>query len=220
MRLNQVFLLLLAVVTSYAQTYKFEAATIKPSKAADMNNRLGPGPQGGLRAENVTVGQLIAFAYGVRPFQIVGAPKWVQTDRYDVLATPERPEESPSPGMPRDKLESFRTRLGQRVQSLLAERFGAVIRAETREMPLYSLVVRKEGHKLTKSEDGKPPNMSTGRSAMTGASANMRMVANGLSGVLQRPVVDDTGLAGLYDLKMEWTPDSQEGEPPVAEGGG
>src|SRR3954463_2815837 len=77
--------------------YKFEAASIKPSKAVDSSSSLGPGPQGGLRAVNVTTGQLVSFAYGVRPSQIVGAPNWVQSDRFDILATPERSEEQPTP---------------------------------------------------------------------------------------------------------------------------
>ena len=84
-------------------------------------------------------------------------------------------------------------------------------------MPVYRLVIGKGGHKLTKSLDEKAPNMSTGRSEMKGSAANMKMLADVLSMVLSRPVVDDTGLTGIYDLKMEWAPDPQPEEPPAAE---
>jgi len=203
-----------------ASQYKFEAASIKPSKAVDNSSRLGPGPQGGLNAVNVTTARLISFAYGVRDFQIVGAPKWVESDRFDILATPEQAEEQPSPNMARDKLEGFIARLRQRVQGLLSERYGLIIRPETREMPVYSLGIAKSGHKMTPSSVDKPPSMSNGRGAMKGTAANTNMIADSLSGVLFHPVIDDTGLTGVYDLKMEWTPEPPAGEPPAADATG
>jgi len=140
--------LAMAIGILHAQT--FEVASIRPSKAEDQTNRLGPGPQGGLRAENVTALQLIAFAYSVRPFQIAGGPGWIRTDRFNVTATPDKPEEQVS-------REILSSRVRQRMQALLMERFGLVLRSETREMPVYGLVLAKSGSKLTKSSGENTP---------------------------------------------------------------
>jgi uncharacterized protein (TIGR03435 family) len=77
--------------------FKFEVASIKPANnGGDFTNRLGPGPQGGLRAENVTPMQLVGFAYDVKPFQITGGPSWAHSERFNVTATPDKPEPPPS----------------------------------------------------------------------------------------------------------------------------
>ena len=203
-----------------APEYKFEVASIRPSKSADPTNRLGPGPQGGLRGENVTTGQLIAFAYGVRPFQIpearVGSVRIGSTSP----RRPINPKHRRRQAAPGDKLDSFSGRVRQRVQALLIERFGLVLRAEIREMPVYSLVVAKGGHKLPKTSDDKAPNMSTNPMHLKGTAANMQMVSFALAGLLHRPVVDETGLTGLYDLSMEFTMEPEPGDPVEPKGGG
>lgn len=199
--------------------FKFEVASIRPSNAADLNNRLGPSPQGGLRGQNVTTMHLIAFAYAVRPLQIIGGPGWVRSDRFDVIATPDQPESRPAPDMPRDQLDSFIGRLHQRVQALLSERFGLVLRAETRKMPVYALVIAKGGHKLTPTLE-KNPNMQTSARHVRGTAATMKDVAFALAGLLERPVIDETGLTGLYDLSMEFAPELQPGATAPADGGG
>ena len=90
-------LLAVAALGAAQQSPRFDAVSIRPSTAADTSNRLGPTPQGGLRGQNVTVLQLIAMAYSVRPFQIVDAPGWGSTDRFDVTATPDT-RKNPFPG--------------------------------------------------------------------------------------------------------------------------
>jgi bla regulator protein BlaR1 len=195
-----------------APQYRFEVASIKPSKAIDNSNRLGPVAGGGLRAENVTPWQLIGFAFGVRPFQVIGVPGWAQAERFDIMATPDKSEPQPPMTAPREQLDAYRRRIGQRVQALLIERFGLVLREETREMPVYALVIGKSGHKLTATEPGKPPNMQSGNRQVSGSSVAMRDLAFSLAGVLRQPVLDETGLKGLFDFKMEWTPDQEAAE--------
>ena len=120
--------------------------------------------------------------------------------------------------MARDRLEGFIARLRQRVQGLLSERYGLVIRAETREMPVYSLGVGKGGHKLApSSEERRPILQGTGRHE---EQRRQYEDARGFafSGGATASVVDDTGLTGVYDLKMELTSDPQPGEPADAGG--
>ena len=112
----------LAVISVSAQTlppepkYHFEVASIRPSKAVDNTNRLGPTPQGGLGAENVTPLQLIAQAFGVRPFLIVDAPDWAASQRFDVLATPDVAEDSAAPPVCAQR-EAFQDRVRRRLQA-------------------------------------------------------------------------------------------------------
>jgi uncharacterized protein (TIGR03435 family) len=136
----------------------------------------------------------------------------VDSDRFDIAATPDRPEARPATARPGDGADSFSGRVRQRVQSLLIERFGLVLRADTKRMPVYSLVVAKGGHKLASAADEKRPNMSTGPTHVKGTAANMQMVAFALAGLLRRPVIDETGLTGLYDLSMEYTMEAGLGE--------
>jgi uncharacterized protein (TIGR03435 family) len=115
------------------------------------------------------------------------------------------------------------------LQSLLAERFRLVVRRETKEMPVYALVVSKKGLKI-KEADESAPNMfdlggaanplAEGKARPTVArirrgqlmlqEANIAGLAYMLSPILEREVVDKTGLLGKYDIKLEWTPDQSQ----------
>ncbi len=198
--------------------HKFEVASIKPGDPNAQNVRIGPGPQGGLRTENTTTLTLITFSYDLRDFQILGGPGWIKTERYNVTGTPDQPEDAPNPAMGRAKFEGHFNRQRERMRALLMDRFGLVMRAETREMPIYALTIAKGGHKLTVvTDDKKGPNFSTRRGSMTGTAIDISMLTRSLSSLAGRPVVDETGLTGAFDLKMEWTPD--EGAGPDAAAG-
>jgi bla regulator protein blaR1 len=120
----------------------FEVASIKPSAPiADgrMMVRMGTSPGGRWTASGVTPSMLIQQAYDVREYQISGGPGWLTTERYDIVAKAETPD------VDRETLRVL-------LQSLLAERFNLQIHRETKELPIYELVVGKGGHKLHKSE--------------------------------------------------------------------
>ena len=195
--------------------YKFEVASIRPGNPdAAQFSRIAPGPQGGLRTENTTALQLITFAYDLRDFQIAGGPGWIRSDRFNVTGTPDRPEEAPNPSLGREKLESMFNRQRQRMQALLLDRFALVLRAETREMPIYGLVAGKSGHKLKASSDEKKgPSMRTGNGSMTAAGISVKHLANVLSSIVGRPVMDETGITGDFDFQLEWTPEEGPREP-------
>jgi uncharacterized protein (TIGR03435 family) len=80
---------------------------------------------------------------------------------------------------------------------------------ETKELPVYALTVAKNGHKLAPpANSGQGPHLSVNRSQITGTGAYLRMVTDALSGLLSRHVINETGLDGPYDFKLEWTTDS------------
>jgi bla regulator protein blaR1 len=195
-----------------APEYSYDVVSIHRSDPKDMTSRLGPGPQGGLTSQNVTVMQLMTFAYDARPNQFVNFPGWIQSERFDVSFTPDKPEPGvvPGPGsFPR--LQTVFNRHRQRMQAVLRDRFGLVLRAETRELPMYALVVAKGGHKLSApAEPGKGPNFSMTRGQMTAVAAYMKMLSDSLSSLLGRYVANETGLDGPYDFTLKWTPDSAQ----------
>jgi uncharacterized protein (TIGR03435 family) len=169
----------------------FSVASIKANGTVSAGATLSMQPGGGLSYENVTVKGLVAFAYNVREFQIAGGPGWIDTERYDVIA------KSESGG----NLDQLRAK----VKTLLAERFGLVTRNESREGSLYTLRVARNGSKLIPNKgEGLQARGHAGELFATKVSLNM--LASLLAARLDRPVLDQTGITGEYDIKMEWDP--------------
>jgi uncharacterized protein (TIGR03435 family) len=125
-------------------------------------------------------------AYGVKPYQIVG-PSWMDTQRYDIVAIPpEGASEQQIPAM---------------LQNLLVERFQMTVRRETREQPVYALTVGKNGPNLKKTD--KPDD---GMSFSTSGHLEARSIPSlvrMLSGFLDRPVLDLTGIEGTYEISLD-----------------
>ena len=132
----------LAVFASlcWSQQLECEAATIKSGRC-NFNRRTG----GGIECLNVTLREMILFARDIRPHQFTGGPSWLD---YDVLAKPDR-NDNPT-GAKRGFNEDFRE-IRLRLRSLLASRFKLAIHTETRELPIYALLVAKGGPHLRKS---------------------------------------------------------------------
>jgi uncharacterized protein (TIGR03435 family) len=203
-----------------AAALEFDAVSVKP---ADPNSRHGTvvnvTPGGMLHVVNATLKDLIETAYDVRTFQIEGAPKWADSNRYDIEATPgQRPQGAAGrpPGW---------ANVRSKVQALLKDRFQLQLHRETRTAPIYSLAIAKGGIKpkgLAASQSP-PKGINASRTSMTGEAASMKDLAYKLSRLLQRPVVNNTGLDGNYDFKLEWTPDpgpsAPDGQPAEISGG-
>jgi len=183
-----------------APAYKFDTASIKPGSSSADSVRINPGPNGGLRTENTTAMMLLTFAYDVRDFQIAGAPAWVSSDRFNIIATSSQQESG-------EREDIKRQRQRQGLQSLLLDRFKLVIKPETREMQMYSLVVGKGGLKMKPSKQS-APDIHRQPARITGRGVTLDMLSSTLSSVLQRPVANDSGLQGAYDFEIEWSPDS------------
>ena len=115
---------------------QFEVASVKPNKSGGGAIQIGIQPGGRLQASNVTLRELIRIAYQVQPFQIVGGPSWVNTDRFDIAAKAEAefPPAAPVPGGPPGVPQRM-------VQGLLLDRFKLTVHTETREMPIYDLTL-------------------------------------------------------------------------------
>jgi len=164
-----------------------------------------------LMANHVSLSQLVDFAYGVDGFQVSGGPRWVYTtdlygpDVYDVTAKAQG-EAIPSG-------DQFR----QMLQALLADRFQLRIHRETKEMPVYELVIARNGPKLrAASVDPGARTVWTGgvvNSSYAAKKTSMTTFASVLQSQVGRPVVDKTGLSGTYDFDLQYAP----GNPPSAD---
>ncbi len=189
----------------------FDVATIKP------NNSGAPHMQGlNVRGRNFTtrnssLQDLIEFAYNVQANQIIAAPDWFDKDRYDIAAVPDQ-EGVPNP-------EQLRIMM----RKLLADRFKLTFHHDKRELSAFVLTVGKSGQKLTPTQmNGPLPGMG-----FAPAKGGMTLrIMNGTMGdftsflqstVLDRPVVDQTNLAGKFDLSFAFAPDETQfnGHPPI-----
>ena len=179
-----------------------------------------PMPGGGINATNVTLKLLIETAYGVEGFQLFGGPGWIETARYNIEAKPD------SPVGPNEWKEMLK--------SLLADRFKLAFHRETRELPVYALVLARKDGKLgpgmVESKEGsciardpskplgppgrgQPPfcgNVLGGASLLTATAATPDDVAPMLSRIVGRKVIDKTGLTGKYDITLKYTPDENQ----------
>jgi uncharacterized protein (TIGR03435 family) len=179
----------------------FEVATIKPSKP-DM-----PGKAFRVRGRefstmNTSLSDMISFAYGLHARQITGGPAWIDTAKYDLTAKPD------GEGEPNG------TQWKTMLQKLLADRFQLSFHHDKKELSVYALVVGKTGSKLTKSDgdpNGLPSLFFRGLGVLPARNASMADFAGTMQGaVLDRPVVDQTGLPGRYDFMLTWTPDETQ----------
>lgn len=173
-----------------------------------MNSGFSPGAHGGLRAHNDSVMQLLTFAFDTHEYQIVGAPEWTQTERYEIELTPDTADIVIGRDTTTAELDGWLHRNRQRMQALLRDRFGLQVRAETREHPMYALTVAKGGSKLVAPLDPKRGvsfNINNGRQ-ITARSSTTQMLATALAQLLGRYVHDETMLDGAYDFSMEFEP--------------
>ncbi len=172
----------------------FEVATIKPASATDGHTHINYPPGDSFSAINITLPALMQWAYGMPEKQILDGPAWMTSTRFDIQARVENSVRSDT--------EAKR----KMVQALLAERFNMKLHEETRMLPAYDLVVAKGGSKLEVSKaNGKSIGM--GRTHLDLQGLTMPLVAEQLSLVAGRVVVDKTGLSDRYDVKLVWAAD-------------
>jgi bla regulator protein blaR1 len=195
----------------------FEVASIKPDPGPII--RVGKPPGGGLVARGIFIRFLIALAYDVKEFQILDGPSWISHEQYLIEAKPGDNPKGPilSVYLSKQQKEDDEWRL--RIQSLLADRFHLRIHRETREQPVYSLVVGKNGPKFKESRfsesdfrKGALPGLTMHPYELIGNSVEIRLLADEISRRLSRNVMDHTGLNGEYDFDLRWVPDAADGD--------
>jgi len=251
MRVLVLIVLGIAVVAIPILSQQFEVASVKvhppPLTGILVTNRGGR-----FIATGFSLKMLVGRGYAVPEARVIGGPNWIDSERYDIEA--KAPDVNPAPP------------LQPMIQAMLADRFQLKAHKETRDMPVYELVVAKSGSKMKLSDDQTPPaplaaappgdrgagpgpggpggvagrgplpgpggpggpgpganpfgpgprprgtagrGSINGRMTFEGSAINVSVLLGTLQGMLDRPVVDKTGLTGLYDIKLEWIPGSE-----------
>jgi uncharacterized protein (TIGR03435 family) len=154
---------------------------------------------------NTTLNDLITTAYNLNARQIAGGPSWLDSDKYDVTGRPDVPGQ---PSVAQIKIM---------LQKLVADRFQLKFHREKKELSVYAIGVAKTGAKISKSQadPNSLPGLFFGGGGPEGGmsfnvrNATMAEVASTLQGsLLDKPVVDQTGLAEKYDFIVKFTPDA------------
>jgi uncharacterized protein (TIGR03435 family) len=196
-------LVLLAGRLANAQisTPTFEVATIRATgPSSDGHTHVNYPPGDRFSATNITLLALMEWAYNMPEKQILDGPPWLASTRFDFQA---KAYTDQIKGLTSEQDRDLKRRM---VQALLADRFHLTVHRETRTLPAYDLILAKGGSKLqlTKS-NGK--SIGTGRTHFNGEGLSMILIAEELSRITGRVVVDKTNLSDRYDLKLQWTPD-------------
>ncbi|HUA59137.1 MAG TPA: TIGR03435 family protein [Verrucomicrobiae bacterium] len=190
--------LFLAQTPEAASRPLFDVVSIKPTPGQPMNSGFRRASPGVLNATNVSLRFLIEYAYDVRDDQISGGSAWMDSERYEVLAKP------PGDGDPREDARLIR----QRTQSLLVDRFHLAFHRETKELPVYVLLVAKNGPKGLRE-----PSQAVTDSVNNGRHLNCQHVSMAvfarqfLANQIGRSVTDATGIEGNFDFTLDWSPD-------------
>ena len=205
--------------------FKFEVASIKPTKTPDGGWHLNP-TSDGITGVNVPLVYLVHQAYGIyENYRYQGAPTWHRSDCYDVEAKMESSVAEEFRKLPRAQRILAEHHM---FQVLLEERFNLKAHRETKEFPVYFLVIAKNGSKLQESKinpdepdapkDGVWGGGGTrdGVSTVTGTNVPIGRLAYELTGMVGRTVLDKTELTGRYDLTLKYVPDYVALQSPTA----
>jgi uncharacterized protein (TIGR03435 family) len=215
--LNILFVPMAEQRTALTSQPTFEVATVKPSPPNEQRTFITGSPDR-FTAVAASLRSLVAYAYRLRDFQIVGGPVWANSDRWAVDAK-----------MAPEFVSQTRTDLAipdtkaLMVQSLLNERFKLKIHWEKRDLPAYALMFTKTGSKLkistAQSSANAPASAPTLHGPLTpgswratrglieGNAVPLSRLVNMLSTLVGRPIVDKTDLTALYEFSLHWTPD-------------
>jgi len=206
---------------NYTPTLTFDVATIRLAPPSDANVHLSiTSPPNSSRFEvtSFPIKALLQIAYGFDA-PVVGAPDWVSTTLYDIQA---RSDEAADARLARITSNEVRLEKRNAIRVLLAERLGLKTHLETRNTAIYNLVLAKGGAKLQVTPP--PPPAANGEAAPTtpatrptdiqahgsqhglefvGSNSQMRAITGVLSSMVEAPVIDKTGLTGVYNYTLQ-----------------
>ena len=169
---------------------QFEVASVKPTATQDGSLSVNFPPGGRFVARNLTLKQLLQNAYAMQDYQIVGGPGWIASAGFDIEAKADG--------------ETGRDQVLKMIQTLLTDRFHLALHRETRQLPVYALVVGKTGPRLGPA-DGSPGGSKTMFGQLIVKKMGMAELARILALDLKQPVNDETGLKGEFAFTLEWT---------------
>ena len=202
---------------SPAPVFEFEVASIKLNKSGSDSMRAHSTPDG-YTITNAPVRTLIQWAFGIQDYQILAAPEWLASEHYDIEA---KMDPAVADALQKLNPDDRKPKRLLMLQAVLIDRLKLTIHHETKELPVYSLVIAKNGPKLQETKlDPATPGVPVGRGgpSVTSQGGNgpvtltvLHCASTDLASVfvpyVGRTVVDKTGLKAVYDFTLQFTPD-------------
>jgi uncharacterized protein (TIGR03435 family) len=193
-----------------AERPRFDVASVKPNNNSEGVIRFAIQPGGRLVVTDIPVKQLIRAAYTLQLYQIVDAPSWTESERFDITGVTERELDDNITWSPGGKYALVQLMM----QSLLADRFNFRAHFEERQGQVYGLVLddRERAAKglAPAKACGTDCGMQIGSGTLRAPNVQLPLFAELLSQLTGRPVTDETGLVGPFEINLRWTPESQE----------
>jgi uncharacterized protein (TIGR03435 family) len=199
-----------AAPASFKARPSFAAVTIKPHDPNDpCRGCSGFNTEGDrMKIRNKSVAGIMQVAYAIQPRQIAGAPDWFFSDTFDIVGATDTPGEITGP-----QWQSV-------LQNLLADRFALKFHHETRILPAYALQIVKGGVKIKLASPGEKANADDMRNdtdqTITATSSSIEDFRRRMQLFVDRPLVDQTGLTGTYDIALHYTIDESRTTDPNA----
>lgn len=176
---------------------EFEAASVKPNTSGERRTSTST-TRGQTRIDNISLRVWMQTAFDVRDYSLSG-PSWLEAERFDVVG------KIPA-GAPRAQVPAM-------LQALLKDRFHLAFHWAPKELSGYALVAAAKGTRLQPVESTGESSNETGDGKIQARGISMEGFARLLERALNRPVQDLTGMAGVFNVSLEWTPDEAPAEP-------
>lgn len=186
------------------QTFDVASIHIDNTETDGHHHIINDPAESRFRTVNLALRDLIQFSYGLPDSQILGGPAWLDSIMFDIDAKSDSSVDAQLHALP---TEQARHQKQLMVQALLADRFQFKAHQETRQLPVYALVVAKDGPKFRPSEiNGTTIDTGRMRLHIAGSDDTISILARELAQELGRVVLNRTGIMGRYDLSLRWAP--------------
>jgi uncharacterized protein (TIGR03435 family) len=188
------FVSLAAAFASFAQTFDVASIKLSPDRAGEARFVNFSETRGRISYSNITLKLMISLAYGINDNRISGVAGWMDSTPYDVTAV-FPPETS------KDQVHAM-------LRNLLVQRMGLATHQTAKDMKGYGLIAGRKGAKLKEAMPEKPGGTYTLTGRIVGPALSMKILAGMLERQIDRPVADNTGITGNFDIDLQWTPDN------------
>jgi uncharacterized protein (TIGR03435 family) len=189
----------------------YDVVSIHPNKSLSGSSRMSTNP-GILTFTNVTIKQMLSYAYGIREGLIEGLPGWAESAHFDVSAKVVDPDMQALKAMTGEQRSAM-------IVPMLADRFGAIVHTQTKTLPVYEMVLVKGGPRFKEyvppagEAPTRGPNLGAGSINtngfnMTATGIPMASLAEALARQVDKTVIDKTGLSAKYNLELKFTPNN------------
>src|ERR1700731_639247 len=199
--------------TSGEQMPSFEVVSIRPDRSAEYSMSINVSPTTYV-AKDVFVETLLNTAFQAKDFQLIGGPDWIRSDRFTVQG--KFPSSLDPTKMP---IKDGMKQISLMIRSMLVEQFNLRYHMSSREFPGYSLVVMKNGPKLSKAKPGEEYGVVVSHDKIVAHSFTASQIAEQLGSNLDQIVQDNTGLDGTYDFTLSYPSDYEGSSHDISQGG-